>query len=84
MNNGFLYLAKAIFLHIETKKIHIRGLQVRKKVIIPIPTELKKVTKSSDKTILKRKMEYFCNFRQNSIRSFIFDKAKLKMQGTEF
>jgi len=84
MNNGFLYLAKGIFLHIETKKIHIRGLQVRKKVIIPIPTELKKVTKSSDKTILKRKMEYFCNFRQNSIRSFIFDKAKLKMQGTEF
>jgi hypothetical protein len=81
MKNGFEYIAKGVFLHIETDKVHLRGLEIKKTVIKPIAPENKKVTKSSDKTILKRKVEYFCNFRQSKIRSFIFDKSEVRLKG---
>lgn len=77
-SDAFISLGKGVKLHIESNQIHIFGVSVRKKVIVPI--EYKEV-KSAELTIVQNKIKKLCNFKQNKIVSFIFDKAELKVQG---
>lgn len=76
--DAYLHIAKGIKLHIETQKLHIFGLVVRKKVIEPI--EYKQVN-SRELTILQNKIKKFCEFKQDKYRNFIFDKSEVKLKG---
>lgn len=76
--DAYLHIAKGIKLHIETQKLHIFGLVVRKKVITPIEY---KETKSRELTIVQNKIKKLCEFKQDKYRNFIFDKAEVKLKG---
>jgi hypothetical protein len=76
--DAYLHIAKGIKLHIETQKLHIFGLVVRKKVIQSIEY---KETKSRELTIAQNKIKKLCEFKQDKYRNFIFDKAEVKLKG---
>ena len=61
-------------------QLHVFGLVVKKTVLQPITH---KETKSRELTIVKNKIEKLCEFKQAKYRTFIFDKANVKMQGIE-
>jgi len=76
--DAYKHLAKGVKLHLETQKLHIFGLVVRKKVITPIDY---KEVKSRELTILQNKIKKFCEFKQDKYRNFIFDKSEVKLKG---
>ena len=76
--DAYLHIAKGIKLHIETQKLHIFGLVVRKKVVKAIEY---KETKSRELTIVQNKIKKLCEFKQDKYRNFIFDKAEVKLKG---
>jgi len=77
-NDAYITLAKGIRKHIETNEIHIFGLVVRKKVLVPIEY---KETNSRDLTIVQNKIKKLCEFKQDKVRTFIFAQGTLKIQG---
>jgi hypothetical protein len=76
--DAYLHIAKGVKLHIETQKLHIFGLVVRKKVVKAIEY---KETKSRELTIVQNKIKKLCEFKQDKYRIFIFDKAEVKLKG---
>ena len=76
--DAYLHIAKGIKLHLETQKLHIFGLVVRKKVITPLEY---KETKSRELTIVQNKIKKLCEFKQDKYRNFIFDKSEVKLKG---
>jgi preprotein translocase subunit SecD len=79
-NDAFKHIAKGVKQNKETEQLHIFGLQVRKKVLVPIEY---KTVNSATKTLCKEAIKKLCNFREAKIRTFIFDKATVKLQGIE-
>ena len=71
-------LGKGVRLHKETQQIHIFGMVAKKVVLNPIEYKEKN---SRELTIVQNKIKKFCEFKQDKIRTFIFDKAEIKMQG---
>lgn len=78
--NAYISLAKGVKLHKDTMQLHVFGLVVKKTILEP--TEYKEV-KSRELTIVKGKIEKICEFKQAKYRTFIFNKADVKMQGVE-
>ncbi len=78
--NAYVNIAKGVKLHKDTLQLHVFGLVVKKTVLVP--TEYK-ATKSRELTIVKNKIEKLCDFKQSKYRTFIFNKADVKMQGIE-
>lgn len=76
--DAYINLATGVKLHKDSLKIHVYGLVVRKTILEPI--EYKKV-KSRDLTIVQNKIKKYAGFKQDSYRTFIFEKAEVKMQG---
>jgi hypothetical protein len=76
--DAYINLATGVKLHKDSLKIHVYGLVVRKTILEPI--EYKKVN-SRDLTIVQNKIKKLANFKQDSYRTFIFEKAEVKMQG---
>jgi hypothetical protein len=76
--DAYINLATGVKLHKDSLKIHVYGLVVRKTILEPI--EYKKVN-SRDLTIVQNKVKKYAGFKQDSYRTFIFDKAEVKMQG---
>jgi hypothetical protein len=78
--NAYISLAKGVKLHKDTMQLHVFGLVVKKTILEPIEY---KQTKSRELTIVKNKIEKLCEFKQAKYRTFIFNKADVKMQGVE-
>lgn len=78
--NAYINIAKGVKLYKETMQLHVFGLVVRKTVLKPIEY---KETKSRELTIVKNKIEKLCDFKQSKYRTFIFNKADVKMKGIE-
>jgi len=78
--NAYINLAKGVKLHKDTMQLHVFGLVVKKTILQPIEY---KQTKSRELTIVKNKIEKLCEFKQSKYRTFIFNKADVKMQGIE-
>jgi hypothetical protein len=76
--DAYINLATGVKLHKDSLKIHVYGLVVRKTILEPI--EYKKVN-SRDLTIVQNKIKKLAEFKQDSYRTFIFEKAEVKMQG---
>lgn len=76
--DAYINLATGVKLHKDSLKIHVYGLVVRKTILEPI--EYKKVN-SKDLTIVQNKVKKYAGFKQDSYRTFIFEKAEVKMQG---
>ena len=76
--NAYIHLAKGIKLCKDTDQIHVFGLVVRKSVIEAVPY---KTTNSRELTIVQNKIKKFCEFKQDKIRTFIFTKSEVKLQG---
>jgi hypothetical protein len=76
--DAYINLATGVKLHKDSLKIHVYGLVVRKTILQAI--EYKKVN-SRDLTIVQNKIKKLAEFKQDSYRTFIFDKAEVKMQG---
>lgn len=76
--DAFIHLAKGVKLNKETEEIHIFGLVVKKEVLKKVDY---KQTNSKELTIVQNKIKKLCQFRQDKYRSFIFNKAELKLQG---
>lgn len=79
-NDAYEYVAKGVRLHKETKQLHVFGLQVKKTIIEPI---VYKETNSRPLTKCKNDITKLCKFREAKYRSFVFDKAEVKLQGIE-
>jgi hypothetical protein len=79
MNDAFTFLAKGIFRHNESGEIHVKGLQVKKRVILKSESSYKEPV--SDKAKIKAKIPFICEFRQSKIRSFKLEKLTIKLQG---
>jgi hypothetical protein len=78
--DAYHHLAKGVKLHIDTLKIHIFGLVVKKTVLQAVEY---KAVNSRELTIVQNKIKKLANFKQEKYRTFIFDKTDLKMQGIE-
>jgi hypothetical protein len=76
--DAYINLATGVKLHKDSLKIHVYGLVVRKTILQAI--EYKK-TNSRDLTIVQNRIKKLAEFKQDSYRTFIFDKAEVKMQG---
>lgn len=76
--NAYKHIAKGVKLHIESQKLHIFGLVVRKRVIAPIEY---KQTNSRELTIVQNKIKKLCEFKQEKYRNFIFDMGEVKLKG---
>ncbi len=76
--DAYVHITKGIKVNKETNQIHVFGLVVRKKVLKAIEY---KQTNSRELTIAQNKIKKFCEFKQDKYRSFIFDKAEVKLQG---
>ena len=76
--NAYISLAKGVKLHKDSLQLHVFGLVVKKTILQPI--EYKK-TNSRELTIVKNKIEKLCEFKQSKYRTFIFNKAEVKIQG---
>jgi len=76
--DAYIHVAKGIKIHKETKQIHLFGLVVRKKVLVPIEY---KQTKSRELTIVQNKIKKLCEFKQDKYRNYIFEHGTIKIQG---
>jgi hypothetical protein len=76
--DAYIQLTKGVKLHKETLQIHVFGLVVRKKVIIPIEY---KAVNSRELTIVKNKIQKLCDFKQAKYRTFIFEQGGINLQG---
>lgn len=77
-SEAYITLAKGVRLHKETQQIHIFGMVAKKTVLKAIEY---KATNSRELTIVQNKIKKLCEFKQDKIRTFIFDKAEIKLQG---
>ncbi len=78
--DAYINLTKGIKLHKDTMQLHVFGLVVKKTVLKAIEY---KQTKSRELTIVKNKIEKFCDFKQSKYRTFIFNKADVKIKGIQ-
>ncbi len=78
--DAYINLTKGIKLHKDTMQLHVFGLVVKKTVLKAIAY---KQTKSRELTIVKNKIEKFCDFKQSKYRTFIFNKADVKIKGIQ-
>lgn len=78
--DAFIHVAKGVKISKESNEIHIFGLVVKKTVLVPIQY---KTVNSRELTIVQNKIKKFCEFKQDKYRTFIFDKATIKLQGIE-
>lgn len=76
--DAYIHLTKGVKLHIETMQLHVFGLVARKTVLVPIEY---KQTNSRELTLVQNKIKKLCEFKQDKYRSFIFNKAEVKLQG---
>lgn len=76
--DAYVHITKGIKVNKETNQIHVFGLVQRKTVLKAIEY---KETKSRELTIVQNKIKKLCEFKQDKYRSFIFDKAEVKLQG---
>lgn len=76
--DAYFHITKGIKVNKETNQIHVFGLVQRKTILKA--TEYKE-TKSRELTIVQNKIKKLCEFKQDKYRSFIFDKAEVKLQG---
>jgi len=76
--NAYISLAKGVKLHKDSLQLHVFGLVVKKTILQPIEY---KQTNSRELTIVKNKIEKICKIKQSKYRTFIFNKAEVKMQG---
>jgi hypothetical protein len=76
----YTFLANGIKQHDQNGKIYVSGLEIRKRLVAKNPNP-KNPTNSSTKTIIKNKITYFCNFRQNKIRLFFFEPNEINLKG---
>ena len=76
--NAYVHITKGIKVNKETNQIHVFGLVVRKKVLVPIEYKQKN---SRELTLAQNKIKKLCEFKQDKYRSFVFEKAQVKMQG---
>jgi len=76
--DAYIHLAKGVKLNKETEEIHIFGMVVKKEVLKAVEY---KQTNSKELTIVQNKIKKLCEFRQDKIRTFIFNKTELKLQG---
>lgn len=76
--DAYVHITKGIKVNKETNQIHVFGLVQRKTILKA--TEYKE-TKSRELTIVQNKIKKLCEFKQDKYRSFIFDKAEVKIQG---
>jgi hypothetical protein len=82
MKNGFEFLAKGIFKHIESGLIHVRGLQTEKVILTEIAQPEPKADTRGDKTKIKVSITKLCNLRSGKIRSFIITDVEIRLQKT--
>jgi hypothetical protein len=78
--DSYTILANGIKQHNENKLIYVTGLEIRKRLVAKNPNP-KKPTNSSQKTIIKNKITYFCKFRENKIRLFFFEPNEINLKG---
>lgn len=78
--DAYTHIAKGVKVHKETEQIHVFGLVVRKTVLLPIEY---KTVNSRELTIVQNKIKKLCEFKQEKYKTFIFDKANVKLQGIE-
>lgn len=78
--DAYINLTKGVKLHKDTMQLHVFGLVVKKTVLKAIEY---KQTKSRELTIVKNKIEKFCDFKQSKYRTFIFNKADVKIKGIQ-
>lgn len=76
--DAYVHITKGIKVNKETNQIHVFGLVQRKTVLKAIEY---KQTNSRELTIVQNKIKKLCEFKQDKYRSFIFDKAEVKLQG---
>ena len=76
--DAYTHITKGVKVNKETNQIHVFGLVVKKTIIKPIEY---KQTNSRELTIVQNKIKKLCEFKQDKYRSFIFDKAEVKLQG---
>ena len=76
--DAYIHITKGIKVNKETSQIHVFGLVQRKTVLKAIEY---KQTNSRELTIVQNKIKKLCEFKQDKYRSFIFDKAEVKLQG---
>ena len=79
-NDAYIYITKGVKLHKESQEIHIYGLVVRKKVLVPIEY---KTVNSKPLTLCKNAIQKHLNFKQSKYRNFIFNQADVKIKGIE-
>jgi len=77
--DAYIEICNGIKINKETNQVHIFGLENRKTIVEKNPIE-KKPTKSNEKTIVKRKIEKICSFRQGKIRNFILDNTQINLK----
>lgn len=76
--DAYVHITKGVKVNKETSQIHVFGLVVKKTILKPIEY---KQTNSRELTIVQNKIKKLCEFKQDKYRSFIFDKAEVKLQG---
>ena len=76
--DAYIQLAKGVKLNKETLKLHIFGLMVRKEVVKAIEYP---IVNSKDKTVVKRKIEKLCEFKQAKYKNFFFEQGTVNLQG---
>lgn len=76
--DAYIHIAKGIKVNKESNQIHVFGLVVKKTILKAIEY---KATNSRELTIVQNKIKKLCEFKQEKYRSFIFDKADVKLQG---
>lgn len=75
--DAYVHITKSVKVNKETNQIHVFGLVVKKTILKPIEY---KQTNSRELTIVQNKIKKLCEFKQDKYRSFIFDKAEVKLQ----
>jgi len=78
--DAYIHIAKGVKKHIESNKIFIHGLQIKKTVLVPI--EYKPVN-SRKLTLVQNDIKKFCNFKQEKYKEFKYEVGTIKIQGVE-
>jgi len=76
--DAYIHITKGVKLHKDTNQIHVFGLVAKKTVLVPIEY---KQTNSRELTLCKNAIQKAANFRQAKYRTYIFNKAEVKLQG---
>lgn len=77
---SYTFLANGVKQNNQNGLIYVTGLEIKKRLVFKNPNP-KAPTKSSEKTIIKNKIKYFCKFRENKIRQFFFEPNQINLKG---